>query len=95
MRRHRLPWPWRHAVSRFVYAKNKDEKFFLSGTQVRQMLEDGVDIPEEFTRPEVAKILQDSAKAKVIKELQLQRHRASGDARILQETYRRTERVAA
>jgi len=37
----------------------------------------------------------DNAKAKVIEELDLQRHRASGDARILQETYRRTERVAA
>jgi sulfate adenylyltransferase len=42
----------------------KDQKFFLSGTQVRQMLDDGVDIPVEFTRPEVARILQDAARAK-------------------------------
>lgn len=37
----------------------------------------------------------DAAKAKVISELDLQRHRASGDARILQETYRRTRQRAA
>ena len=40
------------------------ERFFLSGTQVRQMLNEGQDIPEEFTRPEIAKILIESARAK-------------------------------
>ncbi|HIC89176.1 MAG TPA: sulfate adenylyltransferase [Anaerolineae bacterium] len=36
-----------------------DDKYhiFLSGTQVRQMLEAGQVLPEEFTRPEVSKIL--------------------------------------
>jgi len=42
-----------------------DEKFFLSGTKVREMLQNGEDIPEEFTRPEIAKILSDAARAKV------------------------------
>jgi len=30
---------------------------FLSGTQVRQMLESGQQLPEEFTRPEVSRVL--------------------------------------
>ena len=34
------------------------EKVFLSGTKVREMLIDGVDLPEEFTRPEVSDILK-------------------------------------
>jgi sulfate adenylyltransferase len=42
-----------------------EERFFLSGTQVREMLAEGRDIPEEFTRPEIAKILQDAARTKV------------------------------
>ena len=42
-----------------------DEKFFLSGTKVREMLQNGEEIPEEFTRPEIAKILSDAARAKV------------------------------
>jgi ATP sulfurylase len=29
------------------------------------MLQNGEEIPEEFTRPEIAKILSDSARAKV------------------------------
>ena len=34
------------------------EKVFLSGTKVREMLIAGVDLPEEFTRPEVSDILK-------------------------------------
>ena len=35
----------------------KDDYVFLSGTKVRAMLSAGEDLPEEFSRPEVAKIL--------------------------------------
>jgi len=36
-----------------------DEQYhvYLSGTQVRQMLEQGIPLPEEFTRPEVTRVL--------------------------------------
>ncbi|HID89861.1 MAG TPA: sulfate adenylyltransferase [Anaerolineales bacterium] len=34
-----------------------EDRVYLSGTQVRQMLEQGEMLPEEFTRPEVARIL--------------------------------------
>ena len=37
-----------------------DEQIFLSGTVVRQMLKEGKMLPEEFTRPEVAKILMEA-----------------------------------
>jgi sulfate adenylyltransferase len=42
-----------------------EERFVLSGTRVREMLQNGEDIPEEFTRPEIARILSDAARAKV------------------------------
>jgi sulfate adenylyltransferase len=42
-----------------------EDRFFLSGTKVREMLTEGQEIPVEFTRPEVAKILSNSARAKV------------------------------
>jgi sulfate adenylyltransferase len=42
-----------------------EDRFVLSGTKVREMLAEGQDIPVEFTRPEIAKILSDSARAKV------------------------------
>jgi sulfate adenylyltransferase len=35
----------------------KDHHVFLSGTKVREMLQKGEDLPVEFTRPEVARIL--------------------------------------
>ena len=39
---------------------HKKESFvFLSGTKVREMLSNGEDLPPEFARPEVAKILSD------------------------------------
>ena len=34
----------------------------LSGTAVRKLLDEGVDLPPEFTRPEVARVLHDAAK---------------------------------
>jgi sulfate adenylyltransferase len=37
----------------------KDDWVFLSGTKVREMLAAGQDLPPEFARPEVAKILMD------------------------------------
>ncbi len=39
-----------------------DEKYhiYLSGTQVRKMLEEGIPLPEEFTRPEVSRILMEA-----------------------------------
>ena len=39
-----------------------EERIFLSGTKVREMLNNGEEPPEEFTRHEVAKILIDSMK---------------------------------
>jgi len=42
-----------------------EERFVLSGTQVREMLAEGKDIPVEFTRPEIARILMESTRSKV------------------------------
>jgi sulfate adenylyltransferase len=36
----------------------KDDRILLSGTKVRAMLSEGEDLPPEFSRPEVAKVLQ-------------------------------------
>ncbi len=40
----------------------KEDHVFLSGTKVRDMLTEGVDLPGEFTRPEVSKILMEAYK---------------------------------
>jgi sulfate adenylyltransferase len=37
----------------------KDDYLMLSGTKVREMLAAGQELPQEFARPEVAKILMD------------------------------------
>jgi len=38
---------------------SKEDFVFLSGTKVRAMLSAGEDLPPEFARPEVARILMD------------------------------------
>jgi ATP sulfurylase/adenylyl-sulfate kinase len=40
-----------------------DERVVLSGTRVREMLRNGEDLPEEFTRPAIAHILLEAEKA--------------------------------
>ena len=43
-----------------LFEGHKPEDFvFLSGTKVREMLSNGEDLPPEFARPEVAKILME------------------------------------
>ena len=49
-------------VSAKTCPHGRDDWVFLSGTQVREMLERGEMLPEEFTRPEVARVLLDGMK---------------------------------
>ena len=42
-----------------------EDRFVLSGTQVRAMLTEGRDIPVEFTRPEIARILMETTRTKL------------------------------
>jgi sulfate adenylyltransferase len=51
-------------VSAKTCPHGKEDWVFLSGTQVRQMLERGEMLPEEFTRPQVSKVLMDGIRAK-------------------------------
>ncbi|MDX1616397.1 MAG: sulfate adenylyltransferase [Candidatus Promineifilaceae bacterium] len=49
-------------VSSKTCPHDRDNWIFLSGTQVREMLERGEMLPPEFTRPEVAKVLLEGVK---------------------------------
>ncbi|MCP4424998.1 MAG: sulfate adenylyltransferase [Chloroflexi bacterium] len=51
-------------VSSKTCPHGKDDWIYLSGTQVREMLERGEMLPPEFTRPEVSKVLIDGMNAK-------------------------------
>jgi ATP sulfurylase len=51
-------------VSAKTCPHDKENWVFLSGTQVRAMLEKGEMLPPEFTRPEVSKVLIDGMKAR-------------------------------
>jgi len=51
-------------VSSKTCPHDRENWVFLSGTQVREMLERGEMLPPEFTRPEVSKVLMDGIKAK-------------------------------
>lgn len=51
-------------VSAKTCPHDKENWVFLSGTQVRAMLEKGEMLPPEFTRPEVSKVLIDGMRAK-------------------------------
>jgi sulfate adenylyltransferase len=55
---------WSKKLNRVVMMRDvpdhgKDDFVLLSGTKVREMLGKGMALPEEFSRPEVAKILMD------------------------------------
>jgi len=49
-------------VSAKTCPHNQEDWIYLSGTQVREMLRRGEMLPEEFTRPEVAKVLLEGMK---------------------------------
>lgn len=51
-------------VSSKTCPHGKEDWIYLSGTQVRQMLENGEMLPPEFTRPEVSKVLLEGVNSK-------------------------------
>ena len=52
-------------MMRDVPDHTKDDFILLSGTKVREMLSAGIDLPPEFSRPEVAKILMEYYQSQV------------------------------
>lgn len=42
------------------------DRLLLSGTQVRQLLREGLALPEEFTRPEVAEVLREAFREELV-----------------------------
>ena len=52
-------------VSAKTCPHGKDDWIYLSGTQVREMLQRGEMLPAEFTRPEVARVLLEGVKRQV------------------------------
>jgi sulfate adenylyltransferase len=49
-------------VSSKTCPHDRSDWIYLSGTEVREMLEKGEMLPPEFTRPEVSKVLLDGMK---------------------------------
>ena len=49
-----------HMASDKTCPHDASDHVFLSGTKVREMLVEGKDLPDEFTRPEISKILMDA-----------------------------------
>jgi sulfate adenylyltransferase len=51
-------------VSAKTCPHSKEDWVYLSGTQVRELLEKGEMLPEEFTRPEVSKVLMEGIRSR-------------------------------
>ena len=54
----------------------KEDRMLLSGTKMRKMLSEGEDVPPEFSRPEVVKILQ-AYYANLEEKVEIKLHRAA------------------
>jgi ATP sulfurylase len=71
-----IPFKFEHAfyckkcaaiVSAKTCPHGREDWLYLSGTQVREMLERGEMLPEEFTRPEVARVLVEGVQRQIRK----------------------------